>query len=148
MNERAKNSARYALVVAEFYVDIADALQRDATRALVDAGVAEENIFCARVPGAFEIPFACKKIMQNKKIKKCDAIIALGAVVRGETPHFDFVAAECARGVMQLNLAGDVPVIFGVLTTDNLAQARARVAAGRGGDFARAAMAVTAAGAK
>ena len=137
MNESEKNSARYAIVAAEFYPDIADALIEGAVNVLTAAGIARENIHCERVPGAFEIPFACKQLMDHD----FSAVIALGAVVRGETPHFDFVAAECARGVMQLNLEGNIPVIFGVLTTNTLEQARARaVRADKGGAAARAAL--------
>ncbi|MGR3912963.1 MAG: 6,7-dimethyl-8-ribityllumazine synthase, partial [Gammaproteobacteria bacterium] len=119
MTKPAKNPGRYALVAADFYRDISDALVAGATSALIAGGVAHAQIRCVRVPGAFEIPFACKRLMPYEY----DAIIALGAVVRGETPHFDYVAGECARGIAQLNLLGETPVIFGVLTTDSMAQA-------------------------
>lgn len=131
-------NARYALVVADFYADIAEALAEGARRALLDAGVDAKNISCVHVPGAFEIPHACARLIDETC---CDAIIALGAVVRGETPHFDYVAGECARALMDLNLLKRAPVIFGVLTTDTMQQARARAGAGdKGGDAARAAM--------
>ena len=137
----SKTSARYAIVVADFYRDIADALLAGAEAALAEAGVVREQITCVRVPGAFEIPHACARLMNEKY----GAIITLGAVVRGETPHFDYVAGECARGVMELNLLGKSPVIFGVLTTDTMEQARARAdtdKGDKGGAAARAAMAV------
>ena len=137
----SKTSTRYAIVVADFYRDIADALLAGAEGALAEAGVVREQITCVRVPGAFEIPHACARLMNEKY----GAIIALGAVVRGETPHFDYVAGECARGVMELNLLGKSPVIFGVLTTDTMEQARARAdtdKGDKGGAAARAALAM------
>ena len=137
----SKTSTRYAIVVADFYRDIADALLAGAEGALAEAGVAREQITCVRVPGAFEIPHACARLMNEKY----GAIITLGAVVRGETPHFDYVAGECARGVMELNLLGKTPVIFGVLTTDTMEQARARAdtdKGDKGGAAARAALAM------
>ena len=137
----SKTSTRYAIVVADFYRDIADALLAGAEAALADAGVVREQITCVCVPGAFEIPHACARLMNEKY----GAIITLGAVVRGETPHFDYVAGECARGVMELNLLGKTPVIFGVLTTDTMEQARARAdtdKGDKGGAAARAALAM------
>ncbi|MDA7968005.1 MAG: 6,7-dimethyl-8-ribityllumazine synthase [Gammaproteobacteria bacterium] len=137
----SKTSTRYAIVVADFYRDIADALLAGAEAALAEAGVVREQITCVRVPGAFEIPHACARLMNEKY----GAIITLGAVVRGETPHFDYVAGECARGVMELNLLGKTPVIFGVLTTDTMEQARARAdtdKGDKGGAAARAALAM------
>ncbi|MGR3984365.1 MAG: 6,7-dimethyl-8-ribityllumazine synthase [Gammaproteobacteria bacterium] len=155
MLRSAKSIGRYAIVAADFYRDISDALVAGAEKALIAGGVARERIDCVRVPGAFEIPFACKRLLRQSKIARrrfkinpgkaprdfYDAIITLGAVVRGETPHFDYVAGECARGIMQLNLRGETPVIFGVLTTDTIEQARARAADGdKGGAAARAAL--------
>ncbi|MDA7970226.1 MAG: 6,7-dimethyl-8-ribityllumazine synthase [Gammaproteobacteria bacterium] len=138
----SKTSTRYAIVVADFYRDIADALLAGAEAALAEAGVVREQITCVRVPGAFEIPHACARLVRREYYS---VIITLGAVVRGETPHFDYVAGECARGVMELNLLGKTPVIFGVLTTDTMEQARARAdtdKGDKGGAAARAAMAV------
>ena len=113
---------RYAVVVSDFYRDIAEALVEGAELMFSAAGVARADIDRVHVPGAFEIPHACARLMREKY----DAIVALGAVVRGETPHFDYVAGECARGIMQLNLRGEMPVIFGVLTTNTMEQARVR----------------------
>ena len=135
----SKTSTRYAIVVADFYRDIANMLLAGAESVLAEGGVTSENIKCVRVPGAFEIPYACAQLMQDDY----RAIITLGAVVRGETPHFDYVAGECARGIMELNLRGETPVIFGVLTTDTIEQAKARASKGnKGGDAARTALAM------
>ena len=80
----------------------------------------EENITVAWVPGAFEIPAMAKKLVQSKKF---DAVICLGAVIRGSTPHFDYVSAEVSKGVAQVSMSAEIPVIFGVLTTDSIEQA-------------------------
>ena len=139
MTNKAKTSGRYAIVVSTFYQDIADQLLAGVDSALTEAGVAYTHMKCVRVPGAFEIPNACAQLMRDDY----DAIIALGAVVRGQTPHFDYVAGECARGIMQLNLRGETPVIFGILTTDTIEQARMRAdmdKGDKGGAAARAAL--------
>jgi 6,7-dimethyl-8-ribityllumazine synthase len=81
----------------------------------------------ARVPGAFELPLAAQALA---RAGGCDAVVALGCIIRGDTAHFDFVAGECARGLQQVMLATGVPVAFGVLTTENVAQAQARAAPG------------------
>lgn len=117
---------RYAIVAAKFNQAVTDELVAAATAEFARHGIHSERLHCVRVPGAFEIPMACRKLMASGEYA---AIVALGAVIRGETPHFDYVAAECARGVAQLNLQGETPVIFGVLTTDTAAQARERAAA-------------------
>ena len=85
--------------------------------------VNSENIKIIRTPGAFEIPLICKKITDKKDV---DAIIALGAVIRGDTPHFDFVAAEVAKGIAKVSLDSGMPISFGVLTTDTIEQAEIR----------------------
>jgi len=108
--------------------------------ALTAAGARPENIETVRVPGAFEIPVAVKQAANSRRY---DAVIALGAVIRGETPHFDYVASECARGAMQVMLDTGVPVGFGVLTCDTLEQAQARAggaAGNKGADAAKAAV--------
>ncbi len=89
-------------------------------RGLAECGVAEENITVEWVPGAFEVPFASMALINSGQF---DAIIGLGCVIRGDTSHYDFVAGECARGLQEVGLATGVPVIFGVLTTENLQQA-------------------------
>jgi len=114
---------RVAIVAARFNAEITDALMAGALQKLAASGVDEQNIEVARVAGAFELPLACLKAAQSKRY---DAVVALGCVIRGETPHFDFVAGEAARGCMQSGLETGVPIVFGVLTTDTLAQARHR----------------------
>lgn len=114
---------RVAIVAARFNAEITEALLAGALQKLEAAGVDQQNIEVARVAGAFELPLACHRAAASKRF---DAVLALGCVIRGETPHFDFVAGEAARGCMQSGLDTGVPVIFGVLTTDTLAQARHR----------------------
>jgi 6,7-dimethyl-8-ribityllumazine synthase len=121
---------RFAIVCARFHGDLADQLVERAMRALRDCNVSEGSISLFEVPGCFEIPLACRKLADAGGF---DAVVALGAVIRGETPHFDFVAGECARGIMQVQLATGMPIGFGVLTTDNHAQAQERTRAD-GGD--------------
>jgi 6,7-dimethyl-8-ribityllumazine synthase len=98
---------------------------------LVGRGVLLKNIVVIDVPGAFELVYACKKFIS---LNKFDAVIALGAVIRGETPHFDFIAFASAQGIMELNLENKTPVIFGILTTNDLKQAKARVKGGSHSD--------------
>lgn len=121
---------RFAIVSARFYADLADRLVDGAKRALRDCKVANDNVSIFDVPGCFELPLACQSLIQTDRF---DALVALGAVIRGQTPHFDFVAGECARGIMDVQLATSTPIGFGVLTTENLAQAQER-ADPRGGD--------------
>ncbi len=135
-----QQSGRYVIVVGEFYPAITGKLVEGAEAALARHGVGPGQIRRVSVPGAFEIPMACRKLAASGEYA---AVIALGAVIRGETAHFDYVAGECARGIAQLNLQGDIPVIFGVLTTDTADQAeeRADPAAGdKGGAAAEAAL--------
>jgi len=114
---------RIAIVAARFNDFCVDRLLAGALAALKRHGAVEDNIVIARVPGAFDIPVVAKKFAAGGE---CDAVIALGAVIRGETPHFDYVCSECARGLAQASLETGVPIAFGVLTTDNEAQAMAR----------------------
>ncbi|QQS34482.1 MAG: 6,7-dimethyl-8-ribityllumazine synthase [Acidobacteriota bacterium] len=114
---------RFAVVVARWNRNITSQLEAGAIRGLTSAGCAEEHISIFAVPGAFELPLACKKAADTRKF---DAVIALGCVIRGDTPHFDFVAGEAARGLMDVSLETGVPVIFGVITTEDLEQAIAR----------------------
>jgi 6,7-dimethyl-8-ribityllumazine synthase len=114
------SDARIAIVAARFNQEIVDELLAGCVRRLEDHGVAKERVTVQRVPGAFELPLAAKWLAQTKKYS---AVICLGAVVRGETPHFDYVAGECARGISDVALSEKLPVIFGVLTTDNEQQA-------------------------
>ena len=147
----AAAAGHFALVAADFTRDLTAQLVAGAERELLAHGVAAERIDCVWVPGAFEIPLACRRLAlardHRNNVPKYAAVIALGAVIRGQTPHFDYVAGECARGVMQVGLDTGVPVIFGVLTTDSRAQAEQRAdpaRADKGGAAARAALAMAA----
>ncbi len=126
---------RFATVVARFNGVITEKLLSGACEALTKTGAESHRVF--HVPGAFELAFAAKKLAGSGDF---DAIIALGCVIRGETPHFDYVAAESARGLQQVALETGVPVAFGVLTTDNLAQAEARAGGSAGNKGFDAAM--------
>jgi 6,7-dimethyl-8-ribityllumazine synthase len=120
---------RVAIVSARFYANLADWLEDGADRALDACGVAPEARVVHHVPGCFELPVAARRLIDSGRF---DAIVALGVVVRGETPHFDYVAGESSRGLMDVALATRVPVGFGVLTTENLAQAEERADPARG----------------
>lgn len=111
------------LVVSEFNNPIPEKLLQGALRALHDHQIAEKEIVITKVPGAFELPLTALMVGQQKETA---AVICLGAVIRGETSHYDYVCAETSRGIMQVGLQLKKPVIFGVLTTDNEAQAEAR----------------------
>jgi 6,7-dimethyl-8-ribityllumazine synthase len=116
---------RVALCVARFYADLAQALEEGARDALQEAGITEVDVF--DVPGAFELPLIAKYAAESGRYQ---AIVALGAVIRGETDHYDYVCAEAARGIQNVQLGTGVPVGFGVLTVDNADQARARIKGG------------------
>jgi len=119
----------FAIVVADFYADLAAQLEDGARRGLRDCGVDDAAVETVRVPGCFELPLAARRLIAGGKV---DGVVALGVVIRGETPHFDFVAGECARGIMDVQLASGIPIGFGVLTTDNRAQAEERADPERG----------------
>ena len=123
---------KYGIVVSRFNEFISNKLLSGAVDALGRHGVAEQEITVAWTPGAFEIPLVAQKMAASKKF---DAVIALGAVIRGGTPHFDYVANEVSKGVAHVSLATGVPVLFGVLTTDTIEQAieRAGTKAGNKG---------------
>lgn len=110
----------YAIVVGRFNSFVVDHLLEGAIDTLKRHGVNEDNITVAYAPGAWELPIVAKKLADTQKF---DAIIALGAVIRGSTPHFDFVAGECAKGLGVVGLNTTLPVINGVLTTDSIEQA-------------------------
>lgn len=120
---------RFAIVVADFYEDLAAQLEDGAHRGLADCGVAAEAVQTIRVPGCFELPLAAQRAIAGADV---DGVVALGVVIRGETPHFEYVAGECARGIMNVQLATGVPIGFGVLTTDTRAQADERADPRRG----------------
>ncbi|MFN2449926.1 MAG: 6,7-dimethyl-8-ribityllumazine synthase [Candidatus Baltobacteraceae bacterium] len=133
---------RFAIVTAEFYSDLAAQLEDGAKRALRDCGVHDADMQIYRVPGCFELPVAAKRLIEADAA--LDAIVALGVVIRGETPHFDFVAGECARGIMTVQIATGVPIGFGVLTTENMRQAQERADVNRGDKGYEAALAAAA----
>jgi 6,7-dimethyl-8-ribityllumazine synthase len=129
------NGLNFAILVARFNSAITEKLLAGAREALTKAGAKSQEVFY--VPGAFELPFAAKKLAERGDF---DAIVALGAVIRGDTPHFDYVAAEAARGLQQAALETGVPIAFGVLTTDNREQAEARAGGAAGNKGFEAAM--------
>lgn len=130
---------KFAILAARFNDFIVDRLISGATDYLRRHGAAEENMTLIRIPGAFEMPVVCKKLAASGKY---DGILALGAVIRGGTPHFDFVAGEATEGLAQAALESGVPVGFGLLTTDSIEQAieRAGTKAGNKGVEAAAAL--------
>ncbi len=130
-------SANYAIVVARFNSLIVDSLQAGAIDTLSRHGVSDKNITVVKVPGAWELPLVAKRLAESGKY---DAIIALGAVIRGGTPHFDYVAGECAKGLGQVGMSANLPVVFGVLTTDSIEQAIERAGTKAGNKGADAAM--------
>jgi 6,7-dimethyl-8-ribityllumazine synthase len=123
------------VVVSRFNGGVTNLLLRRALEALTDAGVTNDGITVLPVPGAFELPLAA---MALAKTRRYACIVALGAIVRGETAHFDYVAAECASGLQLAGIETGVPVAFGVLTVDNVAQAEARIE--RAADAVRSAL--------
>ena len=133
-----KPSARFGIVVSRFNEFISSKLLDGAVDALVRHGASEENIDVAWVPGAFEIPAAAKRLSEKGEYV---AVICLGAVIRGSTPHFDYIAGEAAKGIAQVALSSKAPVVFGVLTTDTIEQAVERAGTKAGNKGADAAMA-------
>ena len=113
-------TASITIVVARFNELVVDSLLKGALDALKRHGVQDSNVTIVKVPGAFELPLAAKKAAEQEG---CDAVIVLGAVIRGGTPHFDYVAGQAASGIAQVGLDTNKPVIFGVLTTDSIEQA-------------------------
>lgn len=111
---------RFGIIVSRFNNFITDRLQEGAIDALVRHEVKENDIDIAKVPGAFEIPSVAKQMAKSKKV---NAVICLGAVIRGETPHFEYVAAEVSKGVAAVAMESNIPVIFGILTTETIEQA-------------------------
>ena len=123
---------KFALVVSRFNDFITERLLEGALDGLLRSGARDEDIEVVRVPGAFEIPLMAKKMASTARY---DAVICLGAVIRGATPHFDYVSAEVSKGVAAVSMESEIPVIFGVITTDTIEQAieRAGTKAGNKG---------------
>ena len=134
--ELTSEGKKYAVVVARFNHFITDRLVEGCLDTLKRHGVKDEEIEIIRVPGAFEIPLAAQKAIK----KDYDAIITLGAVIRGDTPHFDYVCAEVSKGVANVSLNTEKPVIFGVITTDTIDQAIQRAGVKSGNKGADAAL--------
>lgn len=114
---------RIAIAAARFNSAIVEPLVNGAVDGLLRHGVRDKDVTVARCPGCWELPLLCERLARNARF---DAVIALGCVIRGDTPHFDYVAGECAKGVAQAAQRSDTPVIFGVLTTDTVDQAMNR----------------------
>lgn len=114
---------RIGIVAARFNPDITETLLSGALAMLAQSGVAKSDIEILRVPGSFELPLACARLA---KTEQYDALIALGAVIKGETDHYHFVAGEASRGLMEVMLRYEIPIGFGLLTTNTLAEAEAR----------------------
>ena len=134
---------RFAIVAARFNDMIVDSLIRGAVDALLRHGAGEKQIEIVRVPGAFDLPFVARRVAASKRY---DAVVALGAVIRGATPHFEHVAGQCAAGIARAADETGVPIAFGVLTTDTIEQAieRAGTKAGnKGADAALCALELT-----
>ncbi len=130
-------NARFGIALARFNNFIGDRLLEAAVDTLQRHGAEPANIEVVRVPGAFEMPLALRAMAAAKKY---DALIALGAVIRGATPHFEYVAGECAKGVSQVSQQFDLPVVFGVLTVDTIEQAIERAGTKAGNKGADAAL--------
>ena len=136
----AAGAQRFAVIAARFNASVVEPLLQGALDTLRQHGAAEGQIEVIRVPGAFEIPLVARKLALTRRYA---ALIALGAVVRGDTPHFDYVAGECAAGLSRIQIDTGVPIAFGVLTTDNMEQALDRAggkAGNKGADAALAAL--------
>ena len=116
---------KFAIILSRYNDDIGNELLKNTRDALMKYGTKEKNIELFRVPGALEIPVIANTLALKQKY---DAIITLGVVIKGETPHFDLVAKECYRALMDISLCCDAPIIFGVLTTNNVKQAKDRAA--------------------
>lgn len=128
---------RFCLVSSRFNSFIVEQLENGAVDALVRHGASRDDITLVKAPGAFELPMVVQRIAAQKQF---DAIIALGAVIRGGTPHFEYVAGECVKGIANVSLKYDVPVTFGVLTVDTIEQAIERAGTKAGNKGAEAAL--------
>ena len=130
---------KVAIIASRFNDFIVDKLVGGAVDALTRHGASREDLTLIRIPGAFEMPLVAKKLAASGKY---DGLVCLGAVIRGATPHFDFVASECAKGLAQVSMEYNIPLGFGVLTTDNLEQAIERAGSKAGNKGVDAAMAM------
>jgi 6,7-dimethyl-8-ribityllumazine synthase len=138
--KRSTSEFRIGIVAAKFNQQVTNKLVNACANTLTAHGVRKENIDVVRVPGAFEIPLVARTMAKSGRF---DAVICLGAVIRGDTPHFEYISAEVSRGIGQAALDTDVPIIFGVLTTETVAQAVERADTkkfNRGGEAAKSAI--------
>ena len=133
------NGGKFCIVASRFNSFIVEQLEAGAIDALVRHGANKGDISVVRAPGAFELPVVVQRVAASKKY---DAIIALGAVIRGGTPHFEYVAGECVKGIATVSLQYNIPVSFGVLTVDSIEQAIERAGTKAGNKGAEAAMSV------
>jgi 6,7-dimethyl-8-ribityllumazine synthase len=129
---------RFAVVASRFNERITRKLAEGAVQTLLDSGAAYDDVDLVWVPGAWELPAAARVLLQSERY---DALVAVGAVIRGETPHFDYVAGEASRGLADVGVEFEIPVGFGLLTCDTVAQAEARAGGAHGNKGADAAMA-------
>jgi 6,7-dimethyl-8-ribityllumazine synthase len=120
---KAFTKTKICIAVSEWNSEITFAMRDGAIDFLTKMGVKEKNILISYVPGAYELAFGAQLLAENKK---CDAIITIGCIIKGETPHFDFISDACANGIMLVGLQYNMPVVFGVLTTNDLKQAKER----------------------
>lgn len=134
-----KDKFRVAIVTADWNKDVNDRLLAGALEVFEKAGLKPEQVEQYRVPGAVELVYASARIIRSPK--KYNAVVAIGTVIRGDTPHFDYVCSQAADGICRLNCQGDTPVIFGVLTVDTLQQALDRAGGSLGNKGAEAAVA-------
>ncbi len=125
---KISKEARYGLLSTQWNKLVVDVLLESAEKELTSQGVEPSNIIKIKVPGSYELPLAAKRMLD----KNIDAVIALGAVIKGETPHFDFVSSSCANGLTRVSLDANKPVLFGVLTTETEEQAIERADPNRG----------------
>jgi 6,7-dimethyl-8-ribityllumazine synthase len=133
------NNVKVGIAAARWNSMITDEMIEGAEAALRSKGIPEENIILVRCPGSYELPFACKQLLENLDV---DGVVAIGAVIRGDTPHFEYVCDAVNRGILELNLKYNRPVAFGVLTTDNVEQAMQRSSKDEGNKGAEAALAL------
>ncbi len=117
---------KVAIVVSEYHFDITGKMLQAALEVFAGQGVPGKNVTVVHAPGAFEIPLACEKLARTKKY---DALVALGCVIKGDTDHYYYIAGEVSRGIMDISLRHALPIGFGLLTTNNVAQAKARSSA-------------------
>lgn len=123
VGETQSDGLKIGIVVSRFNEMITEGLLEGALSTLKEAGVADEDITVVRVPGSFEIPLAAQRLAESKEFQ---AIVCLGAVIRGETPHFDYICLQASNGVLEVALKYDLPVTFGIITADTVEQALAR----------------------